>query len=173
MASNPLTAPSGPSPWGAPGGNVVPRGTPMMRNALAIPRVPPPPPPMPAAPAAPVSGEIEPGLQDHISQRVPVPKADFPQEHHKDLHEKTMGAEFDQPHAADWVRQVYPIVRRANPHVDPRHVLEATRDAYYAAKHGFATHYQAGHMVGRIARGRHAAEEARRLPPPRVVLPVT
>jgi|SRR5215471_9245204 len=173
MASNPLTAPSGPSPWGAPGGNVVPRGTPVMRNALAIPRVPPPPPPMPAAPAAPVSGEIEPGVQDHISPRVPVPKADFPEDQHKELHDTVMGEAFDHPDGHHFVRQVYPVVRRANPNVDPRHVLEATRDAYYAVKHGFADHYTAGYMVGHHARRRHREAEAQRLPPPRVVIPVT
>jgi len=167
MAANPLTAPSGPSPWGSPGGNVVPRGTPRIGNALVIPRVPA----VPAAPVAPVSDAMQPGVQapvpppeveNPISERVMVPKADFPEEHHKHIHEHVMGEEFDQPHAREWIQHVYPVVRRANPNIDPRHVLEAARDAYYAAKHGFATHYQAGQMVGHHARRRHAEAEVRR-----------
>jgi len=180
-ANNPLTAPGGPSPWGARGSNVVPAGTPQIRgNALVRPA-----PPVPAAPLAPVSGQMQPGpqtaeapppaVEDPISSRVMVPKADFPEEHHKEIHEKTMGEEFDRKEAREWVQHVYPVVRRANPNIDPRHILEATRDAYYAVKHGFASNHAAGYMVGHHARRRHAEAEARKLDatPLRVVLPVT
>jgi len=83
MASNPLTAPSGPSPWGAPGGNVVPRGTPVMRNALRLPQSEPARNPMlnPVV-ASPIMPGVQParsfspeGLEDRVPTRVPTSAA--------------------------------------------------------------------------------------------------
>jgi hypothetical protein len=158
-SNNPLTAPSGPSPWGQRGGDVVPAGTPRIRNALVVPRARVMP-PVPAVPPRPMPMPVP--DEEHISPRVPVPKADFPEEQHKELHEKTMGEAFDEPGAAQWVKRVYPVVRHYRPDVDPRHVLETVHDAYFAVKHGFMTNPQAGAMVGTMAHRRHREELARR-----------
>lgn len=129
-------------------------------NALAgaMPRRPVPPvPPMPVAPAA--APVLAPGVADPISDRVPVPKHHFPEEHHKHLHEKTMGEAFDDPHAQDFVRRIYNTVHAGYPDVPPKHILEATRDAFHAAKHRFMPYGMAGGSVGPMAQARHAAEQ--------------
>jgi hypothetical protein len=118
-------------------------------------------------PAAPQGPSAMPALpepipeEEQISPRVPVPKTDFPEERHKELHD-SLGEEFDKPEAAAWLRHVYPVARRGSPHVDPRHVLEATRDAYYAVKHGFADPASAGRHVRFSARRRQRDEDLRR-----------
>lgn len=105
--------------------------------------------PMPDFSPAPVPEE------ERISARVPVPKADFPAEQHKELHEKVMGEAFDDPGAHRFVRDLYSIIRKSRPHIAPRTLLETTRDAYYAVKHGFMTYPQAGAALGRMAHQRH------------------
>lgn len=133
-AENPTTR------WGAPA--IAPPG------ALRGPRIIPPR-PMPDFSPSPVPEE------ERISPRVPVPKADFPEEHHKDLHEKTMGEAFDDPDAHAFVRDLYSIIRKSRPHIAPKTLLETIRDAHYAVKHGFMTHAQAGAGIGRMAHQRH------------------
>lgn len=127
-------------------------------NALARPRpaMPPVPalPPVPARPMPDFSPTPVPE-DERISARVPVPKADFPEAEHKDLHEKTMGEAFDDPNAHAFVRDLYSIVRKSRPHIAPRTLLETVRDAHHAVKHGFITPQQAGAAVGRMAQMRH------------------
>lgn len=147
---NPLTARPTQNPqtrWGAPAVPVVPR---IPASALRV-QAPilPVRRPMPDFSAAPVSEE------ERISARVPVPKADFPPEHHKELHEKTMGEAFDDPDAHAFVRDLYSIIRRSRPHIAPRTLLETIRDAHFAVKHGFMTPQQAGAGLGRMAHQRH------------------
>lgn len=114
---------------------------------------PPPPQPVAAVPArAPV---IEP--LDPISGRVPVPKADFPEAEHKDLHEKTMGAAFDEPGAAHFVSRLYNLGRHLHADIEPRHLLEATRDTWHAVRHGFMHPDHAGRTLASRARARQAA----------------
>lgn len=133
-------------------------------NALMAPQGPPPM--MPQQAAAPPL-DFSPVPEDQrISARVPVPKADFPEGEHQDLHDKTMGEAFDEPGAHEFVRRLYATVRKTHPDVHPRHLLETTRDAYHAMRHGFMTPQQAGGMLGRIARRRQAAAYAQPEPQP-------
>lgn len=132
-------------------------------NALARPRPAiPAVPPVPAVPARPMPDFSPTPVpeEERISARVPVPKADFPEGEHKDLHEKTMGEAFDDPHAHAFVRDLYSIVRKSRPHIAPRTLLETVRDAHHAVKHGFMTHAQAGAAVGRMAHLRHLQAQA-------------
>ena len=167
MASNPLTHPSGPSPWGQAGRDVVPAGTPRLDNALVIPRTPAVPP----VPAAPVSGQMQPGVQelppgtipqvapeDRISPRVPVPKGDFPEHEHKDLHER-MGEHFDNPGAQKFVHDLYNLGRKLHPDIAPRHLLETTRDSYHAWRHGFMPAEYVGKNLAKMARARQREAE--------------
>lgn len=133
-AENPTTR------WGTPAAPVVGR---IPARSLRLPR------PMPDFSPAPVPEE------ERISARVPVPKADFPEHQHKDLHEKTMGEAFDDPDAHAFVRDLYSIIRKSRPHIAPKTLLETIRDAHYAVKHGFMTHAQAGAGIGRMAHQRH------------------
>lgn len=133
----------------------------------ALPRVPgnalfrapaaPPVPPVPSVPAQPVASQV-PVIEpvDPISERVPVPKTDFPEAEHKDLHEKTMGAAFDEPGAAHFVKRLYNLGRHLHPDIEPRHLLEATRDTWHAVRHGFMHPDHAGRTLARRARSRQA-----------------
>lgn len=127
-------------------------------NALMRPRpVMPAVPPVPAVPARPMP-DFSPSPvpeEERVSARVPVPKADFPEAEHKDLHEKTMGEAFDDPNAQSFVGNLYSIVRKSRPHIAPKALLETVRDAHHAVKHGFMTGRQAGAAVGRMAQLRH------------------
>lgn len=129
-------------------------------NALARPRPIPAVPPVPAVPTPPPRPmpDFSPTPvpeAERISARVPVPKSDFPEHEHKDLHEKAMGDAFDDPNAQAFVRDLYSIVRKSRPHIAPRTLLETVRDAHHAVKHGFMTHAQAGAAIGRMAHLRH------------------
>lgn len=141
----------------------------LMRPRPAVPAVPavPPVPPVPARPMPDFSPTPVPE-DERISARVPVPKADFPEAEHKDLHEKTMGEAFDDPHAHAFVRDLYSIVRKSRPHIAPRTLLETVRDAHHAVKHGFMTPQQAGAAIGRMAQQRHlqALQAPQPLPQP-------
>jgi hypothetical protein len=139
-------------------------------NALAgmvSPRPIPATPVVPPVPAVPLPGPINPGVQglpavERISDRAPVPKHHFPEEHHQHLHDKTMGKDFDDPDAQDFVRRVYDATHRGFSTVAaPKHILEATRDAYHAVKHGFMPPGMAGASVGPMAKARHIAEQAK------------
>ena len=162
MASNPLTAPSGPSPWATPGTAVIPAGTPSIAgNALM--RMPPAPPvpPVPAPPADPdmIPSALPAGVtphvakEDRISERVPVPKGDFPKEEHKGLHD-SMGEAFDNPGAQRFVHNLYNLGRRLHPDIAPRHLLETIRDAHHAVRHGFMPADFAGRNLAPMARRR-------------------
>lgn len=120
-----------------------------MRPATPAMPVQPPVPPVPAGPPV-----IEP--VDPISERVPVPKADFPEAEHKDLHEKTMGAAFDEPGAAHFVSRLYNLGRHLHPDIEPRHLLETTRDYWHAVRHGFMHASHAGKTLAARARSRQA-----------------
>lgn len=115
----------------------------------------------PAAPAMPVQRPVPAGPPviepvDPISERVPVPKTDFPEAEHKDLHEKTMGAAFDEPGAAHFVSRLYNLGRHLHPDIEPRHLLETTRDTWHAVRHGFMHPSHAGRTLARRARSRQA-----------------
>lgn len=99
---------------------------------------------------------------DPISLRVPVPKADFPEHEHKDLHEKTMGAPFDEPGAAHFVSRLYNLGRHLHPDIEPRHLLETTRDTWHAVRHGFMHPQHAGRTLAARARSRQAAAQRER-----------
>lgn len=99
--------------------------------------------------------------EERISPRVPVPKADFPESDHKELHEKVMGEAFDDPSAHRFVRDLYSIIRKSRPHIAPRTLLETIRDSHFAVKHGFMTYAQAGAGIGRMAHLRHLEAQAR------------
>lgn len=148
-AENPTTR------WGAPAPVPVSR---IPANALRVqaPIVPAPVRrPMPDFSPTPVPEE------ERISPRVPVPKADFPEESHKELHEKVMGEAFDDPSAHRFVRDLYSIIRKSRPHIAPRTLLETIRDSHFAVKHGFMTYAQAGAGIGRMAHLRHLEAQAR------------
>jgi hypothetical protein len=155
MAAAPAMPPMAPgAPGNALAGAMLPRPVPLVPPVPAMPVVPP----VPAAP-------INPGVQalpavERISDRVPVPKHHFPEEHHQHLHDKTMGKDFDDPNAQNFVRRVYDAVHRGfSTTVPPKHILEATRDAYHAVKHGFMPPGMAGASVGPMAKARHIAEQ--------------
>ncbi len=166
MPSNPLLRPAE-NPAMRFGGVAPVAGPRIPVNALARPQpvVPAAPPistmpvmsqrPMPDFSPSPVPEE------QRISARVPVPKGDFPEDEHKDLHDNTMGEAFDDPSAHRFVRDLYSIVRKSRPHIAPRVLLESIRDAHHAVKHGFMTYEQAGAGIGRMAHLRHLAEKAR------------
>jgi len=125
-----------------------------------IPRVPPPPPPVPTVPIAP---GLPPGTipqvppEDRISPRVPVPKGDFPEAHHKRLHED-MGEAFDNPGAQKFVHDLYNLGRKLHPDIAPKHLLETTRDSYHAVMHGFMPAGFAGRTLAARARQRQREE---------------
>lgn len=138
-------------------------GNALMPNAGPMGRLPPPAPP-PPDPYAGVHPDFHPQpvpVEEQISARVPVPKADFHEKHHKHLHDNVLGEHFDDPGAAAAIRDLYAIVRKSRPHVHPRHVLEAARDAWFAAHHGFMPHEMAGASVGHHAERRHHAAGGR------------
>lgn len=153
----------GPAAAPAPVGNLrLPPQGPPIANALVAPQMARPPVPPIVPPQAPP--QITPAFAPHhvppeemISPRVPVPKVDFHPKHHQDLHDKVLGEHFDDPGAANAIRDTYSILRRSRPHLHPRHVLEAARDAWFANHHGFMTPQQAGAAVGHIAEMRHQA----------------
>lgn len=149
MASNPLLRPDeGPGRFNGVATPALPR---VPGNALF--RAPPVP-PVPAQPVAPQVPVIEP--VDPISERVPVPKADFPEAEHKALHEKTMGAPFDEPGAAHFVSRLYNLGRHLHPDIEPRYLLETTRDTWHAVRHGFMHPSHAGRTLASRARSRQA-----------------
>lgn len=152
MASNPLWRPAeGPGRFSGTPAPQLPR---VPGNALFRPQVTAPAPQVPVQPAAPQVPVIEP--VDPISVRVPVPKADFPEAEHKDLHEKTMGAAFDEPGAAHFVSRLYNLGRHLHPEIEPRHLLETTRDYWHAVRHGFMHASYAGKTLAARARARQA-----------------
>jgi hypothetical protein len=179
MPANPLLRPTE-NPATRFGGMPAPVGRQLPLNALRMPPQRSVAPVLPAAPLAqPQPGPMMPGVQgpappqpasaasvplvpeaERISPRVPVPKADFPEGEHKDLHEKTMGKAFDEPGAQNFVRDLYAIVRKSRPHIAPRHLLETVRDAHHAMHHGFMTPQQVGGAIGRMAELRHAQAQA-------------
>jgi hypothetical protein len=153
------------------GGIAAPAGPQLPMNALQM--------PPPAAPAAPVASAAPPDVaptgfepqpvpeEERVSVRAPVPKTDFPEKHHKHLHDHVMGEGFDDPGAQAFVRDVYSIVRKSRPHIHPRHLLETVRDAWHAVNHGFMPPEIAGRAIGDAAHrrhveagGRHPADEA-------------
>lgn len=155
-----------------PGSNALMRptegpGAPVNGNALAPQAGPirlPPPPMPPPDPYGGIHPDFHPQpvpVEEQISARVPVPKADFPDKHHKHLHDNVLGEHFDDPGAAAAIRDLYAIVRKSRPHVHPRHVLEAARDAWLAAHHGFMSPEMAGKAVGHHAEMRHHAADGR------------
>lgn len=154
----------GPAAAPAPVGNLrLPPQRPPMANALVAPPMARPPIP-PMAPPLQAPPQITPAFAPHhvppeemISPRVPVPKVDFPEKHHQDLHDKVLGEHFDDPGAANAIRDTYSILRRSRPHLHPRHVLEAARDAWLSHYHGFMSPEMAGAAVGHIAEMRHQA----------------
>ena len=158
MPANPLLANSSPPvpipTAGRPPVPGLPAQSPPL-NALASPT------PGPTAPGV-QQPQIHPDFQpqpvpeeERISLRVPVPKADFDEKHHKRLHEAVLGEHFDDPGAAASVRDIYALLRKTRPHIHPGHVLEAARDAWYAIHHGFMSPEMAGRMVGGEAHRRH------------------
>lgn len=152
MASNPLWRPAeGPGRFSGTPAPQLPRvpGNALMRPATPAMPVQPQVPPVPAGPPV-----IEP--VDPISERVPVPKADFPEAEHKALHEKTMGAAFDEPGAAHFVSRLYNLGRHLHPDIEPRHLLETTRDTWHAVRHGFMHVSYAGKTLAARARARQA-----------------
>lgn len=158
MASNPLWRPvEGPGRFAGTPSTPMPR---VPGNALRIPQAAPnplaavPTPQVSAQPAAPQVPVIEP--VDPISARVPVPKADFPEHEHKGLHDKTMGAAFDEPGAAHFVSRLYNLGRHLHPDIEPRHLLETTRDTWHAVRHGFMHVSYAGKTLAARARARQA-----------------
>lgn len=149
MASNPLLRPDeGPGRFNGVATPQLPRvpGNALFRAPAA--------PPVPAQPIAPQVPVIEP--VDPISERVPVPKTDFPEHEHKALHEKTMGAPFDEPGAAHFVSRLYNLGRHLHPDIEPRHLLETTRDTWHAVRHGFMHASHAGRTLAARARSRQA-----------------
>lgn len=147
---NPLLRPDeGPGRFNGVTPPVMPRvpGNALLRPAPAMP-VQPQPPAMPQPPVIEVA--------DPISERVPVPKTDFPEHQHKDLHEKTMGAAFDEPGAAHFVKRLYNLGRHLHPDIEPRHLLETTRDYWHAVRHGFMAPEHAGRTLAARARSRQA-----------------
>lgn len=154
---NPLLRPAeGPGRFNGVAQPVMPRvpANALLRPAPAMP-VQPPIPPVPARPPV-----IE--VADPISERVPVPKTDFPEHQHKDLHEKTMGAAFDEPGAAHFVKRLYNLGRHLHPDIEPRHLLETTRDTWHAVRHGFMAPEHAGRTLARRARSRQAQAQRER-----------
>lgn len=147
----------GPSRFNGVASPVMPRvpGNALLRSAPATP-VQPPVLPVPAGPPV-----IE--VADPISERVPVPKTDFPEAEHKDLHEKTMGAAFDEPGAAHFVKRLYNLGRHLHPDIEPRHLLETTRDYWHAVRHGFMPADHAGRTLAARARSRQAQAQRERL----------
>ena len=131
----------------------------------------------PNALVSPTPGPMAPGVQEppihpdfrpqpvpeeeRISPRVPVPKADFDEKHHKHLHDAVLGEHFDDPGAAASIRDIYALLRKTRPHIHPGHVLEAARDAWYAIHHGFMSPAMAGSMVGGEAHRRHVEAAGR------------
>ena len=149
---NPLLRPDeGPGRFNGVAAPVMPR---VPGNALWRPVAP-------ATPAQPQPPVIE--VPDPISSRVPVPKTDFPEHQHKDLHEKTMGAAFDEPGAAHFVKRLYNLGRHLHPDIEPRHLLETTRDTWHAVRHGFMHPDHAGRTLARRARSRQAQAQRERL----------
>lgn len=148
---NPLLRPDeGPGRFNGVAAPVMPR---VPGNALLRP-APPAMPVQPQPPAMPQPPVID--VPDPISERVPVPKTDFPKAEHKDLHEKTMGAEFDEPGAAHFVKRLYNLGRHLHPDIEPRHLLETTRDTWHAVRHGFMPADYAGRILAARARTRQA-----------------
>lgn len=151
----------GPAPAPAPVGNLRLPST----NVLAVPQAAPPvPAPGPMMPGVQPPPAIHPAFvprpvpeEERISARAPVPKADFPEKHHKDIHDKVLGEHFDDPGAANAIHYTYALLRKTRPHLHPRHVLEAARDAWFAHQHGFMTSQMAGAAVGHNAEMRHQA----------------
>lgn len=154
MASNPLLRPDeGPGRFNGVATPTLPRvpGNALFRAPAAPPVPPVPPVPQAPAPQVPVIEPVDP-----ISERVPVPKADFPEHEHKALHERTMGAAFDEPGAAHFVSRLYNLGRHLHPDIEPRHLLEVTRDTWHAVRHGFMHASYAGRTLAARARSRQA-----------------
>jgi hypothetical protein len=170
MANALLRPAEGPTRFG---GVAAPTGPQLPAGALRLP--PPAAPAAPVAPAAPPAAPLtgfEPQPvpeEERVSVRAPVPKADFPEKHHKHLHDHVMGEAFDDPGAQDFVRDIYSIVRKSRPYIHPRHLLETVRDAWHAVNHGFMPPEMAGGTIGDTAHrrqveagGRHPADEPER-----------
>jgi hypothetical protein len=91
---------------------------------------------------------------EHISRRLQVPKADFHESEHAALH-NGMGAAFDRPEAAGFVRDAYRLLRRNHPDIHPSHVLATVRDAFHAADYNLMPPAMAVAAMHLVARRRH------------------
>jgi hypothetical protein len=91
---------------------------------------------------------------EHISARVPVPKADFDKSQHEGLHAR-MGDAFDDPKAAGFVRDAYRLLRSRHPDIHPDHALATVRDAWHAANLGLMHPVHAIASIPAVARRRH------------------
>lgn len=97
-----------------------------------------------------------------VSPRVPVPAQHFDPTEHAGLHEM-MGPDFDDnPIAQHFVRVGYHAGHRRHQGIEPKHMLEAARDAYHAFNHGFMPLRMALDAVGMHARNQQAAASARK-----------
>jgi hypothetical protein len=91
---------------------------------------------------------------EFISERLPVPKADFHESEHQALH-NGMGEEFDKPHAAGFVREAYKTLRSRQPDIHPSHALATVRDAWHAVRLGLMHPAAVAHSIEPVARRRH------------------
>lgn len=103
------------------------------------------------ATASPAPAGVDP---EHISARVPVPKADFHESEHERLH-RVMGEEFDHPQAAAFVRDAYRLLRRNHPDIHPDHALATVRDGWHAADLGLMHPAAVVRSLPAVARRRH------------------